>query len=382
MHFSLYMILNFTSAVIMTLLGYMLLGIRIRRNEEMAKLRVARLTLALSYFVLAVPSYLEYFCDTETDIRITAVLTLSTAAFQSLLFTATLLTFILPRFVTRRWVLRQLGAVTIGVAVFLPAALFSPNPFPVLYIGLTAYGGQLVYYTAVFQRKYAQGLHNLETYYDEDEHTRLQWVKNGFYAALLVGIAAAVSVYLPLLLYNVFTMVYIIFYTWFVIRFYNYVADVGFYLSAAEEPQVEEMQAKEPVVEAEVSNGKKEPVLQGKELHLQQALDKWVAAKGYVKSDIGTAEVAAELGTDLATLRRYFNTYLPPDFRAWRMELRIREALRIMKEEPGLPVSQVGERVGIGDRSNFRSQFTKITGISPTQYKEQLKTDKDVHAFP
>ena len=121
------------------------------------------------------------------------------------------------------------------------------------------------------------------------------------------------------------------------------------------------------------------PILQSKELHLRQALDKWVAAKGYVKNDIGTAEVATELGTDLVTLRRYFNTYLPPDFRAWRMELRIREAQRIMKEEPGLPVSQVRERVGINDRSNFRSQFTKITGITPTRYKEQQKTDKDAY---
>ncbi len=406
MYFSPYITLNFTSAVVMTLLGYMLLGIHIRRDGKMAKLRVARLILALSYFVLAVPSYMEYFCDTETDTRVIAALTLSTAAFQSLLFTATLLAFILPHFVTRRRVLRQVGAVTIAVAVFLPVALFSPNPSPILYIGLAAYGCQLVYYTIVFRRKYAESLHRLETYYDEDERARLRWVKNGFYAALLVGIVAAISVYLPLLLYNVFTVAYIIFYTWFVIRFNNYVTDAGFYLSAVEEPQVEEVQAaevqtEEPEVtavasssssssaaaaEAEAEEEEEEeveetlnPILQSKELHLRQALDKWVAAKGYVKNDIGTAEVATELGTDLVTLRRYFNTYLPPDFRAWRMELRIREAQRIMKEEPGLPVSQVRERVGINDRSNFRSQFTKITGITPTRYKEQQKTDKDAY---
>lgn len=378
MNASSYIILTFVSAVAMTLLGSMLLGIRIRHSKEMAKLHVARVMLSISYFVLAVPAYLEYFCHTETDTRVIATFTLATAAFQSLLFTATLLTLILPHYVTRRRTLCQAGAVTAAVAIFLPLALCSRNPFPVLCTGLAAYGCQLVYYTRLFRQKYNESLRKLETYYDEDEHARLRWVKIGFYAALIVGAAAAVSTYLPPLFYNVFMVVYIVFYTWFVVRFYNYVADAGFYLSAVtattkepdsigEEPEGRDIPEETPAAPTR---------LQEKELRFQQALDVWVASKGYIKKDIGTAEIAAELGTDLPFLRHYFHTYLPPDFRAWRMELRIREAQRIMEAEPDLPISQVGEKVGISDRSNFRCQFIKITGILPADYKAKLKENK------
>lgn len=370
MHSSPYIILTFASAVAMTLLGYMLLGIRIRSEERMVKLRVARLILAISYFMLAVPAYLEYFCGTETDTRVIATLTLATAAFQSLLFTATLLTFILPHFVTRRRTLRQAGCVAIAVAIFLPTALSSRNPFPILYIGLAAYGCQLLYYTFLFRKKYAESLRKLEDFYDEDERARLRWVRSGFYAALTVGIIATVSAYLPPLFYNVFTVIYIAFYTWFVVRFYNYVADAGFYLSAVA------VVSEKPDAREEMPPMKEMPVvltLPDKEQQLQQTLDEWVIAKGYVKKDIGTAEIAAELGTDIAFLRRYFHTYLPPDFRAWRTELRIREAQRIMEEEPDLSIAQVGDKVGISDRSNFRCQFSKITGMLPADYKEKIK---------
>lgn len=430
---SLYMMLNFATAVTMTLLGCILLGIHIQRKQEMKTLRIARLILALSYFVLAVPSYMEYFCCTKSDNWIIAVLTLSTAAFQSLLFTATLLVFILPQFITRRRTFRQAGSVMIAVALFLPAALCCRNCSPILLIGLTAYACQLIYYIILFRRKYAESLHKLENYYDEDERNRLKWVKFGFYAALTVGIVAAISTYLPIPLYNTFTVAYLLFYAWFVVRFHNYVADASFYLPAVtmvtEETDCTEKRTGYSTEEADntgkeagysgkgtstpgkgtgsfeqkadckdTGNTGREPEervqvpyktdettkeempalpLQEKERQLQQTLEKWVADKGYTKKDIGTAEIAAELGTDLVSLRRYFHTYLPPDFRAWRMELRIREAQRIMKEEPELSISQVGERVGIADRSNFRCQFSKITGMLPADYKEKLREKEE-----
>lgn len=432
---SLYIMLNFATAVTMTLLGCILLGIHIQRKQEMKTLRIARLILALSYFVLAVPSYMEYFCCTKSDNWIIAVLTLSTAAFQSLLFTATLLVFILPQFITRRRTFRQAGSVVIAVALFLPTALCCRDCCPLLLMGLAAYVCQLIYYIILFRRKYAESLHKLENYYDEDERNRLKWVKFGFYAALTIGIVAAISTYLPRPLYNAFTVAYLLFYAWFVVRFHNYVADASFYLPAVtmvteetdcteegtgystEEADNSGKEAgysgkgtsapgkgtgslkqetdsygkdtgntgREPEERVEVPHKTDETTkeempmlpLQEKERQLQQTLEKWVADKGYTKKDIGTAEIAAELGTDLVSLRRYFHTYLPPDFRAWRMELRIREAQRIMKEEPELSISQVGERVGIADRSNFRCQFSKITGMLPADYKEKLREKEE-----
>lgn len=92
-----------------------------------------------------------------------------------------------------------------------------------VFVALAVYAVQLVCYTLLFRRKYAECLRLLEEYYDEDQHARLRWTKFGFYAALSVGIAASLSVWLPPVAYNIFTVGYILFYGWFAGRFCNYV---------------------------------------------------------------------------------------------------------------------------------------------------------------
>lgn len=361
---NLYTLLTFMAAFVILAMGCLLLLIRIPHEQRTAKLRVARFWLAMAYFILAAPHFVEYFCETDADVRTMASFTLATAAFQSLLFTATMLTFILPGYVTRRRTLRQVGVVAVAAGVFLAAAFGCRNLYPVLAIGLVAYIGQITYYTWLFRRNYAESLRRLESYYDEDARAQLQWVKCGFYAALAVGITASVSAYFPPVLYSLFTIAYILFYIWFVSRFSNYAAKVNYYLPAVIHA---EQKAEPPVAVTctdfdSVENKEKAAAL-------QLSIEKWVADRGYVKSEVGIEDIAAQLGTDIDFLRYYFRTYMSSDFRPWRGELRIREAQRIMDEEPELSVTQVGERVGITDRSNFRSQFCKIVGMSPTQYK-------------
>lgn len=129
---SLYTLLTFTAAFVMLVLGCLLLGIRIPHEERTAKLRVARFWLAMAYFILAIPHFVEYFCRTDADTRTMASFTLATAALQSLLFTATLLTFILSEFVTRQRTLHQVGVVAVTAGIFLAAAFGCRNPYPVL----------------------------------------------------------------------------------------------------------------------------------------------------------------------------------------------------------------------------------------------------------
>lgn len=359
------------AAFVILAMGCLLLLIRIPHEQRTEKLRVARFWLAMAYFILAAPHFMEYFCETDADVRTMASFTLATAAFQSLLFTATMLTFILPGYVTRRRTLRQVGVVAVAAGIFLSAAFGCRNPYPVLAIGLVAYIGQITYYTWLFRRKYAESLRRLESYYDEDAHMQLRWVKCGFYAALAVGITASVSAYFPPVLYSLFTIAYILFYIWFVSRFSNYAAKVNYYLPAA----IHAEQKTEVPVTATTCTDFASAENEEKASALQLSIGRWIAERGYAKSDVGIEEIAAQLGTDIDFLRYYFRNRMSSDFRSWRGELRIREAQRIMDEQPELSVAQVGERVGITDRSNFRSQFCKIVGMSPTEYKCKNRED-------
>lgn len=51
----------------------------------------------------------------------------------------------------------------------------------------------------------------------------------------------------------------------------------------------------------------------------------------------------------------------------WRNELRMLYAEKFLLEHPDTPASAVGEAAGIPDKSNFRKEFRKFTGLSPSE---------------
>ncbi len=401
MRIDIYMFITLISAIALTILGFQLCGVHIPRKEETRRLRTARVILAASYFILAVPAYAELFTGGEYNRKVVAVFTIATAAYQSLLFTATLLTFICPRFVTRRRVLIQAGIVTVAVALFVPVALTSDDRW-IFYVASVAYVVQLVYYTVVFRRRYAESLAQLEDYYDDDLHGQLRWVKFGFYAALAVGVAACISSGLPSAAFNVFTMAYIVFYTWFANRFVNYVAKLNYYLPAVvnrpEKVQPRTMEIRDVLAgdtpagddairetpcrdaSAELSTAIEVPTAVGglsgalpeKIEELRFALEHWVAAREYTRQEEGREQIARELGTDEDFLRWYFSTQMPQDFRSWRVALRIEYAKELLAENPGISMNTLAREVGFSTRSNFYGHFKRITGETPAEYQQHI----------
>ena len=114
----------------------------------------------------------------------------------------------------------------------------------------------------------------------------------------------------------------------------------------------------------------------GEVKRLEKAMKVWIEHKRHRECSLSREDVASELNTSTAFLNAYFNDVLKSDFYTWRTSLRIEDAKKILLEETGLPVSLVGEMVGINDRSNFHRQFKKVTGLSPRQWRESYGTPK------
>lgn len=114
----------------------------------------------------------------------------------------------------------------------------------------------------------------------------------------------------------------------------------------------------------------------GEVRRLDKALRKWVEDKQYREYDLNRHDVAAQLNTSREFLNAYMNKVLKSDFNTWRTSLRIEDAKKILLEKKELPVEIVGQMVGIGDRSNFHRQFTKVAGCSPKQWRESDSTPK------
>ncbi len=56
----------------------------------------------------------------------------------------------------------------------------------------------------------------------------------------------------------------------------------------------------------------------------------------------------------------------------WIAQLRVEEAKRVIKEQPGLSNDAIAQHCGFSDRTAFQKKFKKHTGMTPLQYAEHL----------
>ena len=154
----------------------------------------------------------------------------------------------------------------------------------------------------------------------------------------------------------------------------NYRIKAGFILNARkEQQQVQEAEQAEPETEEEVATQEEtEPqaVLAWAD-KLRIDLERWVAEKHYIDSN--PDKVAKELGITKTRLNGYFAQYEQTTFREWRTQLRLKEAERILREEDDVAVSSLHELVGVSDKSNFRRSFKQFTGMTPHEYRKQVR---------
>jgi len=108
---------------------------------------------------------------------------------------------------------------------------------------------------------------------------------------------------------------------------------------------------------------------------IEAAVQRWIDSKEYLLPDASPSESAARIGTTSKILYKYCQEVKGEDFRSFRSRLRIEEAKRILQEEPDVPISLVGRRVGINDRSNFTRLFHSFTGELPSSWKKNHKKD-------
>lgn len=365
-----YYILTFATSSIIIILAIMLLGIHIPFDDRLSNFRIARNYLSLSYLVLGISSLIGFFSQQEAkDKVLLASCTLIIASYQALLFTYTLLTLIQPLYIKQKHIFVQLGIITAaGIFLLFTVFMFPYSLHPTVFcVAIIGYFFQISYYTYTFRHRYKSCIQSLEQYYEENEHARLRWVNFCFYCALAVGILALMSIFLNLYFHTAFSILYTAFYTYIVYRFYNYQFDFKFAIPVITQKKESEKQEKEATLidydgHTEESN------------QLKKVLEKWVEEKKFTQKDISIIEIAESLGVNRSFLQYYFRTYMQTDFRMWRSELRIAEAQRILKENPDTSLESLREKVGFNHRANFHQQFQKITGMTPTEYKNLYST--------
>ena len=402
-----YKILMGASAFMVAMLGGMLAATTIQQEEGLEKLRKARNIIVPSYFVLALLSAL--CCFTGYDFRIESVSTLLVASYQALLFTMSMMVFIRPAEVRWKTVGKQAAGITVVGMILSGVMMFTDYFFCFFYVGLALYVAQLLFYTRKFMQAYRKTVQEVEDYYDDDEESRLAWIKTGFYSALAIGIVAIIIMFRPGL-YMLFVPLYVAFYGFMVMWFINYYHRMKFAFPVLAVPQdsadatccvctvlpivpetvLEEIGhativpdiRKEAIVSEDMPPETDEPMERRTEKPdkpnciettqlLKERLQRYIDEKEYCQKDVPSSIVIESFGINQSFFRQYMKDHYKMDFRPWRKELRLREAVRLFAEHPEYSIDKVCEMVGYNDSGNFNRDFKKMTGMTPKCYSNK-----------
>lgn len=378
-----YKILMGASAFMVAMLGGMLATTTIHQEEGLEKLRKARNIIVPSYFVLALLSVL--CCFTGYDSRIEPVSTLFVASYQALLFTMSMMVFIRPAEVRWKTVGKQAGGITVVGVILFGGMMFTDYFSGFFYVSLAAYIAQLLFYTWKFMQAYRKTVQEVEDYYDDEEESRLTWVKAGFYSALVIGIMAIVIMFRPGL-YMLFVPLYVAFYGFMVMWFINYYHKMKFAFPVIAVPQ-DSADAKNSICTVaavvpetffeETGNatiasdaGEEATAFEMKRL-LKERLQRYIDEKEYCQKDVPSSIVIDSFGINQSFFRQYMKDHYRMDFRPWRKELRLREAARLFTEHPEYSIDKICEMVGYNDSGNFNRDFKKMTGMTPRCYSNR-----------
>jgi len=115
---------------------------------------------------------------------------------------------------------------------------------------------------------------------------------------------------------------------------------------------------------------------QEKQFAIIEKFNKYLSdEKPYLYSNITIDEVCAHIGTNRTYLSNAINTVYNKNFATIINEFRIRAARQIIldKSQENLTLDAIAKMVGYNSRTVFISNFKKITGITPSFFRESIE---------
>lgn len=382
MTYTLYNALNLASAVLVGGLGAVIAAVRIPARAQNRHYRTARTFLSLAFILLALLKLTEMVLPKDNDNELTGCVALIVGAYQALCFTASLMLFIRPQWVTRRSMILQLAGITAtSLALVTGRGLLPTRGYHfVLAVCSALYVALLLYYTMVFRKAYRQfGEDMFEYYQEEDLNHQLRWISYTFYSSLAVGFLVFLSVSGINWLDCLFIVIYSAFYVYLTSRFINYGQYVSTVMRVVQPDEQSQLLTLNEAVQEQAqpqvgqSMDKADEDTQMKFANISDRLQQWVDKEKFLLNDVSVKNVATELDTTPRRLNEYFSEMMGEDFVKWRIRLRLQYACRLIDQNPDRSIQEIAAESGFGDRSYFYRKFAEVMGMSVTQYKQQAR---------
>jgi AraC-like DNA-binding protein/multisubunit Na+/H+ antiporter MnhG subunit len=358
------------------ILGSILFLIKVPNTEYSRRIAKTKNTIAACFSICAI---LFYTCFRHSGIENYDVFA-SMMMFVITSMSSAVLSFSLINLLDERYIENDTFFLNIGLVVILSIAFVRSfrmekewlrTVIHIVYV--LVFVLQCISYIIAFRKRYKEGLHKLEQYYDEDEEQKLKWIHFCYVIMMLTQMFILVYRIFPTGFMKVYNVWYALFMLYFTANFISFLGSHKLTLDAFAYKTM-------TGINLDFKKKKKGQNGTGAEKHkaessidfrkLEKALEEWVEQKKFSEYDKSREDVAKELGTTKEFLHLYFSTHKGMDFKTWRTELRIAEAKRLLLDNKDLSTNLIGEIAGFSDRSNFHRQFVKFVGCSPKQWRD------------
>ena len=285
------------------------------------------------------------------------------------------------RSVMRRYCLRSAAAYALIVAIFI-FGVFSNKSLHLgglLYVMLAFFVGSMAYF---IYASYSEVLKRKKKLLEESAGDLLPHVRYARSSLVLVCVSAA---FLPiailfdtlLLLIGPLMLLVLIFFVHSFISLGYYITPVENMLEEQEELEEQEKTADQTAYGAQLDSGddgQTELSISSSERmkKIEAALEKWCDDRMYKDCNVTIYSLAANLGCKKNELTEYFNFSQHTNFRTWLSDIRFNEAVRMMKENPEFSNDAISTECGFSSHTQIYRIFKQKTGLSPSQWREQM----------
>lgn len=366
-------LMQFTAVIVLTLLALKLLLLprKVALNAVVGK---ARWLMVVGIGLLDVQFLLQYIFGLRA-MGVTQAVMVNLLLFIPVSWSVSLALIILQRqghtSRTDRWV----GAVVWMVVVALlgvtaatdglPLMSSSPQLFNAEVAASVLYLTMQGHYSYIHLRNLIQLQRALQNYYDRDTDGLLRWMKLSILVLMVLSLMVPLLIFVQSMLLAIFAILFFVGIFFLVDSFCGYaVSSAPKKVSDAEENKAQE--------DEELANNSSAELVPDVMLHVEEAVDRWIARGGYRESGINLPAAAEAIGVPRYLLSAWLKTDEQRTYSSWMTALRIEEAQRVIKAHPDWNNETIAAHCGFADRSYFQRKFKELTGITPAQYTQQV----------
>lgn len=288
------------------------------------------------------------------------------------------------RSVMRRYCLRSAAAYALIVAIFI-FGVFSNKSLHLgglLYVMLAFFVGSMAYF---IYASYSEVLKRKKKLLEESVGDLLPHVRYARSSLVLVCVSAAflpIAILFDTLLLLIGPLMLLV-----LIFFVHSFISLGYYITPVEN-MLEEQEDQEEQEESDTSTDQlaygdqQDAVADGQAdlnifsqkrmKEIGAALEKWCDDRMYKDCNVTIYSLAANLGCKKNELTEYFNLSQHTNFRTWLSDIRFNEAVCMMKENPEFSNDAISTECGFSSHTQIYRIFKQKTGLSPSQWREQM----------